>query len=111
MDVYIYASAREANSDAAPSWRATYIGFVPSSNGSHPNGMRFRPKSTKTYALDNEGHWGLFWEVKDLKPTTSKNLFDIAEMTGFGKKRRYSKFFVPEGPILIEHPSARRWNK
>ena len=63
VDVYIYASAREDNRDAALFWRATYVGFVPSSGGSHPSGMRFRPKSTEKYAIDNEGHWGLLSKV------------------------------------------------
>jgi hypothetical protein len=108
VDVYIYASARETVPHASAFWRATYLGFVPSNEtklGSHPDGMRFRPKSTEKYALDNEGHWGLFWEVTELRPATSKDWFPIAEMTGFGKKTRYGKPFVPEGPILIQHPA------
>jgi hypothetical protein len=110
VDVYIYASARETNPDASPFWRATYLKFVGSNEskpGSHPDGMKYRPKSTEKYALDNEGHWGIFWEVKDLRPATPKDWCPIAEMTGYGKKRRYGKPFVPEGPILIEHPGVK----
>jgi hypothetical protein len=109
VDVYIYASAKETDADASPFWHAIYLGFVKSDGnklGSHPDGMRFRPKSTEKYPLDNEGHWGLFWEVKGLRPTTSKEWCPISEMTGFGKKKRYGRNFVPEGPILIEHPAT-----
>jgi hypothetical protein len=104
VDVYIYGSAIESEPDGPALWRAIYIGYVESNGGGHPKGMRFRPKSTEKYPLDNEGHWGLFWEVIDLRPATSTSWCPIGEMTGFGKKRRYGKPFVPEGPILIEHP-------
>jgi hypothetical protein len=109
VDVYIYASAKEIGADASPIWSAIYLGFVESDStklGSHPDGMRFRPKSTEKYPLDNDGHWGLFWEVKDLKPATFDDWCPIEEMTGFGKKRRYGRNFVPEGPILIERPTT-----
>lgn len=109
VDVYIYASGRAENLDGPPFWRATYLGFVGSKDskpGSHPDGMKYRPKSTEKYASDNEGHWGIFWEVVDLRPATSKDWFPIAEMTGYGKKKCYGKPFAPEGPILIEHPPS-----
>lgn len=109
VDVYVYASGKEDCPDAAPFWRAIYIGFTPCSEtktGSHPDGMTYRPESTKKYALDNEGHWLVFWEVKDLKPASQEDWWPIDEMTGYGKKKRYGKSFVPEGPYLIEHPPA-----
>jgi hypothetical protein len=109
VDVYIYASRKEDCPDAAPFWRAIFIGFTPCSEtkpGSHPDEMKYRPESTKKYALDNEGHWLVFWEVKDLKPATQEDWWPIDKMIGFGMKRRYGKSFVPEGPYLIRHPPA-----
>lgn len=109
VDVYIYASRKEDCPDAAPFWRAIYIGSIPCSEtkpGSHPCGTKYRPESTLKYALDNEGHWLVFWEIRDLKPASQEDWWPIGEMTGYGKKRRYGKFFVPEGPYLIEHPPA-----
>lgn len=107
VDVYIYASGRETELNAPRFWLATYLGFVhckDSEPGSHPDGIKYHPKSTEKYPLDNEGHWGLFWEVKDLSPASQRDFRPIDETTGYARKRRYGKFFVPEGPILIEHP-------
>jgi hypothetical protein len=103
VDVYIYASWQKACPSVQPLWRATYTGFVKAKNGSHPDGMEFRPESTAQYALDNVGHWAIFWEIIELRPAHN-NEFEIAQMIGYGKKRRYGKSFVPEGPILIRHP-------
>ena len=65
VEVYIYASGKEDCPEAAPFWSAKYIGFTPCSEtrlGSHPNGMKYRPESTRKYAADNEGHWLVFWD-------------------------------------------------
>jgi hypothetical protein len=107
VDVYIYASGKADCPDAPPLWRAVYTGFTPCSptkHGSHPDEGKYRPDSTKKYSLDNEGHWLVFWEVIDLRPASPQDWWSIEDMTGYRKKKRYGKSFVPEGPYLIKHP-------
>ena len=105
VDVYIYASA-PASKDAefAVSWRARYIRHVDSLGGAHPDGMLYRPSSTKRYANDNSGYWAVFWEVEDLRRLPENEHMSPAEFTGFEKAKQYQHPFPPEGPILIEHP-------
>src|SRR4051795_3367134 len=84
VDVYIYASGREGYAKVSPFWRAVCLGFVPSNGGAHPDGMKYRPKSTENYPQDNSGHWGLFWEVKDLRPAEADDWCPIPEMVPYG---------------------------
>lgn len=103
VDVYIYASRAE-DRRAVASWHAHYIDHVESINGAHPSGMLYRPPSTARYADDNEGHWAIFWEVTALRRLQEAHLLALTGFTGFGKARPYPRDFVPEGPMLIEHP-------
>jgi len=103
VDVYIYASHSE-DPRAIASWHARYIGQVDSISGAHPAGMRYRPCSTATNPSDNQGHWAIFWEVEDLRSLSNNERLALADLTGFGKKKAYGHGFVPEGPLLIEHP-------
>jgi hypothetical protein len=104
VDVYIYASHTPGFPDFQVSWRARYIGHVESIGGAHPEGMRYRPESTGKYTDDNSGHWAVFWELEDLHPVPKEHRLDLAELTGFGRKKAYGHAFAPEGPLLIEHP-------
>jgi hypothetical protein len=104
VDVYLYASHLEPPDPLEASWRARYVGHVESVGSAHPAGMRYRPPSTAKYPNDNSGHWAVFWEVDDLAELPTHRRIQIAQMTGFGKPKRYGHPFVPEGPILIEHP-------
>jgi hypothetical protein len=103
VDVFIYASHNDGDPDIF--WRARYIGYVKSDLGAHPSGMKYRPSSTSKYPRDNSGLWAVFWEVDGLKSVGRQEWCRLAEVKGFGKKKAYGHPFVPEGPLLIEHPS------
>jgi hypothetical protein len=106
VDVWIYASHRPTG--AAPilaaSWRATYLGHVQAKRGAHPDGMTYRPPSTFKYPTDNQGHWAIFWEVTSLRQIPTGERLKFPQLRGLGKKPYYGRIFVPEGPLIIEHP-------
>lgn len=104
VDVYIYASHTEGPPVFEVTWHAEYIGHVDGIAGAHPAGMRYRPPSTGKYPSDNEGHWAVFWEVQNLRPLPAGSRMRLADFAGLGKSRVYRPGFVPEGPLLIEHP-------
>jgi len=104
VDVYLYASHAHEDGPIRATWVATYIGFVKSLDGSHPAGSKYRPPSTFKYPTDNKGHWGLFWEVTELRRLPEEEAVLVREMRGWKQKAKYSKFFVPEGPLIIERP-------
>ncbi len=93
VDAYIYASLHDG-SNVSRYWRATYIGMSEWDSEL----SKHRPASTA-----NETGWGIFWKVKNLREV-SESECRINEMKGFGKSTKYKKFFIPEGPILIQHP-------
>lgn len=93
VEAYIYASLHDG-SNTSQYWRATYVGT--SEWGVELS--QHRPAST----VDEKG-WGIFWKVEKLREASPSD-WRIAEMKGFGKKTNYNKFFIPEGPILIQHP-------
>ncbi len=99
VDVYIYASHREGHPDGETFWRATYVGHVESHLGAYPGSMRFRPKSTA-----DDTAFAVFWEVETLKPVAASEWCQVSNLTGFERIRPYGQPFVPEGPILIQHP-------
>ena len=104
VDVYIYPSHSDPPSLLEVSWQAVYIGHVESDGGAHPHGMQFRPPSTAKYANDNEGYWAIFWEVTNLREVSQSARIRIANFTGYGKPKAYKRAFIPEGPLLVEHP-------
>lgn len=104
VDVYIYASHADPPGPLEASWRGLYVGHVESLGGAHPAGMRFRPSSTAQYPSDNIGHWAIFWELSLLEPIPTKERLAVTDFTGYGKSKKYVQSFVPEGPLLIEHP-------
>lgn len=100
VHTYIYASQADVHG-VFVSWRACYIRHVESRNGAHPEGRIYRPLFATEDGEDRDGHWAIFWEVTDLEPISP---IPIANLRGFGAKKDYGKPFVPEGPIIIEHP-------
>ncbi len=104
VDVYIYESHGDGHYDFKVSWRARYVRHVESNLGAHPDGMKYRPPSTGKYKNDNTGHWAVFWEVDSLQRIPEQSRIHVGEFTGYGKKKAYGHAFVPEGPLLIEHP-------
>lgn len=99
VDVYIYASHGDDPRTLA-SWHARYIRHVESSGGAYPADKRYRPPSTASDSND----YAIFWEVEDLQLLPDHDRLNLAGLTGFGKKKAYGHGFVPEGPLLIEHP-------
>jgi hypothetical protein len=99
VDVYIYASRREGHPEGETFWVATYVGHVESDLGAYPGDMRFRPKSTA-----DDTAFAVFWEVDALKPVAASEWCQLSDLIGFEKRKPYGQPFVPEGPILIQHP-------
>jgi hypothetical protein len=104
VDVCIYASHAHEDGPIRATWAAKYIGYVKALNGAHPDGAKYRPPSTFKYPSDNEGHWAIFWEVTDLRRLPDDEAIPVREMRGWKHKTKYKRFFVPEGPVIIEQP-------
>jgi hypothetical protein len=100
VDVYLYASHPDVQSDFEVSWSARYVGCVSSVNGAHPDGMKYRPKSTASDTNDSD----VFWEVKDLKPLPPEERILVARLSGLDKMKKYSPAFAPRRLLLIKHP-------
>ena len=101
VDVYIYASDPDVQSDFEVSWSARYVGCVPAVNGEHPDGMKYRPKTTAS-----DGYSEVFWEVKDLERLPPKQHILVAKLTGLTATKTYSPAYAPRRPVLIKHPPA-----
>ena len=104
IDVYLDASHAHEDGPIRVSSTGRYVGYVGSKNGAHPEGMKFRPPSTLDDPSDNHGHWYVFWEVTDLRWLEGDEQILVRDMRGWQHKTRYSRFFVPEGPLIIEQP-------
>ncbi len=100
VDVYIYASHDNINRTFETTWCAKYIESKESFDGTHPDGIRFRPPTT----INDKDVWAVFWEVIDLRPAAEIEKIEISNCTSYGKRKSYGKFFFPERPLLIEHP-------
>jgi len=100
VDVYIYASWAGVKEVWAATWHGIYIGYVESIGGAHPNGMEFRPESTKTDTNDS----AIFWEIKELRRLPEAEHRPLNNFIGYDKKVTYKKNFKPERPLLVEHP-------
>ena len=104
VDVYIYASHTVRDGPATATWCARYVGKVNGVNGAHPDGRRYRPPSTFEHESDNKGHWALFWEVADLRRLSEEEVVLVRDLRGWNHQKKYDKFFIPEGPLIIERP-------
>ncbi len=105
VNVYIYASHADDPFTFEATWQASYTGHVESIGGAHPAGMRYRPPSTRQYANDNDGFWAVFWAVELLRELPPKDRIRIEKFCGLGKRRGFTRGFVPEGPLLVECPT------
>lgn len=103
VDILIYASGKVSGPPAV-TWTARYLRTVGARNGAHPDGLTFRPASTQLYALDNEGHWLIFWEVTDLHRLETQEVFPIAKLFGADRASPFKATFRPEGPIIVRAP-------
>lgn len=93
VDVYIYASHADGSFDPDVSWLARYIRSVEHCD----------PKLRPTSSI-NDTPFGVYWIVDQLRCDDRKKRLHVAELKGFRKNKPYSLKFVPEGPLLIDHP-------
>jgi hypothetical protein len=102
VEVLIYASDSEGDRplNSEVSWRARYIGHLPSRSGRYPGKSHFRPKATAT----EKPIWAVYWEVQQLEKL--KTPIPIASLQLLGQKANCKSRFVPDGPVLIEYPFA-----
>ena len=102
IEVLIYASDSKEDQplNSEVSWRARYIGHLPSRSGRYPGKSLFRPKAAAT----EKPIWAVYWEVQELEKL--KTPIPIATLQVLGQKTNCKSRFVPEGPVLIEYPFA-----
>ena len=104
VDVYLYASHAGPGGPPLVTWHSRYVRHMDSVGGAHLEGMRYRPPSTAKYENDNAKHWAVFWEVEDLRELGPGERIPIKDLCGLDKPNAYASNFVPEGPLLIQHP-------
>ncbi|MBL1179200.1 MAG: hypothetical protein FWK01_29775 [Pantanalinema sp. GBBB05] len=104
IDVFIYASHSQAEQplNSEVTWQGVYIGYVGSRRGRYPSKSIYRPRSTAS----DSPVWAVFWELQQLEPL--KTPIPIGNLRGRNKKTNYPSRFIPEGPMLIEHPLVKR---
>jgi hypothetical protein len=100
VDVYIYASHADGQTEAAVSWHARYVGHVESKAGVHPHSTQYRPVSTVSDTKDSE----IFWEVEHLGPLPQGKHKPVSALGGYASDKTYSSSFRPRRPLLIKHP-------
>jgi hypothetical protein len=98
--VLIYASHAEPPVVARVTWAATYLRYVESRGGAHPDESRVRPPSTVHGGEDLERYWAGFYEVADLRRLDDDEEVMVADLRD-RRGWRYRRGFVPEGPIII----------
>lgn len=100
IEVLIYATDAKGEQPLNPevTWRGLYVGYVGSRRGRYPGKAIFRPKSTAT----DSPTWAVFWEIHGLERL--KTPIPIGKLRGKNKKTNFQPRFIPDGPVLIEHP-------
>ncbi|MGI8757496.1 MAG: hypothetical protein ACR2MB_16890 [Acidimicrobiales bacterium] len=95
--VLIYASHGDGARPVV-TWIATYLRYVHSKGGAHPDRDRYRPRSC--LQEDREGFWAGFYEVANLRPLDAREVVPIGAL-GDANGRPYRKAFIPEGPTSV----------
>lgn len=85
-------------------WGGWYVGSEESGSGKHSLGMTHRPPTTGQYASDNQGHWAVFWHVKELFELPKDQQMPISAFQTI--KGGWRKNAPPRGPELVAAPSA-----
>lgn len=104
VEVFIHASHVQGDQPLNPevTWRGLYVGYVGSRRGRYPGQPIHRPKSTAT----DSPTWAVFWELQELEQL--KKPIPIGKLRGKNKKANFQARFLPEEPVLIEHPALSR---
>lgn len=99
VNMFFYASHPESPTfKPFATWQATYIKQLHSRRGRYPGKKIHRPPSTAT----DSPTWAIFWLVQDLAKLDKP--IPVEDFRGLGKKTGYPSRFIPEGPMLVEHP-------
>ncbi|RWD48638.1 MAG: hypothetical protein EOS25_14735 [Mesorhizobium sp.] len=85
-------------------WARWYIGCEESANGKHSQGMTHRPPTTGQYTSDNQGHWAVFWHVRDLRQLPPSQRLPISVIQTI--KGGWRKSAPPRGPEQVATPST-----
>lgn len=106
VPVLIYPSHEDvpAKNSFIVSWTGWYIGCEESGSGKHSQGMIHRPPTTGQYTSDNQGHWAVFWHVRDLSELPSSQRLPISAIQTV--KGGWRKGAPPRGPELVATPST-----
>lgn len=106
VPVLIYPSHEDVAAKVSfiVSWTGWYIGCEESGNGRHSKGMTHRPPTTGQYGLDNQGHWAVFWHVRDLRELPPEQQLPISAIQMI--KGGWRKSAPPRGPELVATPST-----
>lgn len=99
VNMFFYASHPESPTfKPFATWQATYIKQLHSRRGRYPGKKFHRPPSTET----DSPTWAIFWLVQDLEKLGKP--IPVEDFSGLGKRISYPSRFIPEGPMLVEHP-------
>lgn len=111
IPVLIYQSHEDdlVSLNLTVTWFGWYFEHKDSKNGAHPEGMKYRPKSTEKYELDNKGYWAAFWHVRDLRRLPAEKQIAIGKIKGI--KGGWRKDAPPRGPELVELPELLSYEK
>ena len=101
VQAYIYASDEPGSAYPEVTWIGRYVRHVEGKNGSHPEGMKYRPPSTAKYPTDNKGHWAVFWELDQIRRLKSEDKIPMSAFAGYKTGKPYKKHFIPEGPLVV----------
>jgi len=107
VPVLIYPSHEDvlAKDSFVVCWAGWYVGCEESSNGKHSKGMTHRPPTTGQYPSDNQGHWAVFWHVRDLHELPAAQRLPISVIQTV--KGGWRKSAPPRGPELVAAPSMQ----
>jgi hypothetical protein len=106
VPVLIYASHEDvpAKESFIIRWAGWYLGSEETPNGRHSAGMTHRPPTTGQYETDNQGHWAVFWHVRDLIELPPAQRLPISAVQTI--KGGWRKNAPPRGPELVATPTT-----
>lgn len=101
--VLLYASHAGVPRTPRVSWTASYLRYVESKGGAHPERARIRPPTTIADGEDAAGYWAGFYEVAELTPLSEDDQIRIRDLVDL-RGKRYGRDFEPRGPMIITAP-------